>query len=384
MENQKLTCLILLDLGVAFGNVSYSLLPYRLKFRFGLGGTITEWLKSYLAGCTQQVALHNALSDPAVLEEGVPQGSVLGPLLFSLYISPLGDICRRHNVEFHPYADDEQNIFSFEPRPSIKSGIKTLQECIWDICIWIHTNLLKLNDEKTEFHLIGTRQQLAKVGDIFMEIGSNVIWPAGQVRNLGVYWKNLITTTAHFNKLCGQLSCTINTIACKHNLLDSDTTKIVMQSLVFSILDYCNSQLAGSYRKDMKNLQHTQNMVCRVIFNLISLHWLKVEYRVIFKLAILIYKCIEGTVPWYLIEMVVKCRNTRVLQSSTVNKLLTTKNNLTQVKLSSFTLIGPHIWNNLLPNITNAKSVITFENNMSKHSCLHNAIINHVYLKLKW
>ena len=114
-------------------------------------------------------------------------------------------------------------------------------------------------------------------------------------------------------------------------------------------------------------------MACRVIFNLhkynsvtpylISLHLLKVEYRVIFKLAILLYKYIEGTAPGYLIGMVVKHRNTRVLQSSTAKKL-TTKNNLTQVQLSSFTSVGPHIWNSLSPDITNANSNITFKKHL--------------------
>ena len=181
----------------------FTVLLNRLKFRFGLGGTIIEWLKSYLAGCTQQVALHNTQSDPAVLKQRVPQVSVLGPLLFSLYISPLGDICRRCNAEFHLYTDYQQNYFSFEPGPPTKSGIENLQECIQDICIWIGTNLLKLNDENIEFLLFGARQQLAKVRDISMKIWSDVIWPADQVRDLGVYWNNLTTTKAHVNKLCG-------------------------------------------------------------------------------------------------------------------------------------------------------------------------------------
>ena len=114
-------------------------------------------VKSYLAGHTQWVALHDTKSDPAVLKQGIPQGSVLGPLLFGLYISPLGDICRRHNVEYYSYADNQQNHFSFELRPATKSGIENLQEFIQDIHIWMHTNLLKLNDEKTDLLLVVTR-----------------------------------------------------------------------------------------------------------------------------------------------------------------------------------------------------------------------------------
>ena len=182
-----------------------------------------------------------------------------------------------------------------------------------------------------------------------------------------------MTTMAHVHKWCGQLSGTIHDIACKHNILSRDTTKIIMQSLILSRLDYCNSQLTGSSKKDIQKLQHTQNMACRVIFNLckydsvtphlISLHCLKVEFRVIFKLAIIIYTCAEGTAPGYMIEMVVKHRKTRVLWSATANKL-TTKNNLIQVQLSSFALIGPYIWNSLPQDITNANFIITFKKHL--------------------
>ena len=185
------------------------------------------------------------------------------------------------------------------------------------------------------------------MGDISIKIRSDVIWPADKIRNLRVYWNNLMTITVHISKLCCLLSSTIHAIACKHNILNRDTTKIIMQSLVLSRLDYCNSQLAGSSKKDSQKLHHTQNMACRVTFNhckyssvtpyTISPHLPKVEYRVIFKLAILMYKCLDGTAPGYLIEMVVKCRNIRVLGSIAVNKPLATKNNLAQVQLSSLT-----------------------------------------------
>ena len=124
MDNQKVTCLIMLDLSVAFDTVLHSLLFNRLKFRFGMGGTIIKWLKYCLAGHTQRVALHNAQSDPAVLKQGVPK-DLCWVHSYLVSTSPLlGDICRRHNVEFHSYADDQQNYFSFEPRPVTKSGLK--------------------------------------------------------------------------------------------------------------------------------------------------------------------------------------------------------------------------------------------------------------------
>ena len=106
-----------------------------------------------------------AVSDQAILKQGVPQGSVLGPILFTLYTSPLGDICSEHDVSFQSYADDQQIYLSFSPtQPGGKDKcLQSLAACISNILLWMRTNLLKLNDDKTEFIVLGTRSQLEKL-----------------------------------------------------------------------------------------------------------------------------------------------------------------------------------------------------------------------------
>ena len=99
IDNQRVTCLILLDLSAAFDTVSHLLLLNRLRHHFGIQGTVLRWLKSYMTDHSQKIVLDDssnkaAVSDHAILKQGVPQGSVLGPILFTLYTSPLGDICR--------------------------------------------------------------------------------------------------------------------------------------------------------------------------------------------------------------------------------------------------------------------------------------------------
>ena len=94
LDNQEISCLILLDLSAAFDTVSHKLLLNCLKYQFGFGEKILKWVNDYLSNCTQQVKVNDSESELVKLKYGVPQGSVLGPILFTLYTSPLGDICR--------------------------------------------------------------------------------------------------------------------------------------------------------------------------------------------------------------------------------------------------------------------------------------------------
>ena len=100
MDNQRVVCPILLDLSTTFDMINYQMLLNRLKYRFGFSGVILDWIGSYLTERKQRVAIGDIQSDAFELSQGVPQGSVLGPILFSLYTSPLGDICHQHNVIF--------------------------------------------------------------------------------------------------------------------------------------------------------------------------------------------------------------------------------------------------------------------------------------------
>ena len=115
LDNQEVSCLILLDLSAAFDTVSHKLLLNHLKYCFGFGSKVLEWIKDYLSDCIQQVKIDDRVPDSVKLEYGVPQGSVLGPILFTLYTSPLGNICKKYGVKYNCYADDMQNYFSFKP-----------------------------------------------------------------------------------------------------------------------------------------------------------------------------------------------------------------------------------------------------------------------------
>ena len=140
---------------MAFDTVSHPLLLNRLQHHFGIQGTVLKWFENYMLDHNLRVALEDSnnkavTSNHAFPEQGVPHGSVLGPILFTLYTSPLGDICREHDILFQSYTDDQQIYLSFSPIQSRgkEKCLESLQRCISDIHLWMRTNLLKLNGEK--------------------------------------------------------------------------------------------------------------------------------------------------------------------------------------------------------------------------------------------
>ena len=162
-------------------------------------------------------------------------------------------------------------------------------------------NLLKLNDDKTEFILFGTRQQLSKLDTIPVSIavGNTMVHPVEIVRNLGYIMDKLLKNTAHINKTVSTTYCQIRNIQKIRSKLDIESTRTVVQALVLSRLDYCNSMVQGSADYQLHKLQKIQNMACRVVCNLNkhdhvsnhmeALHWLKIRERICFKL---LHSCI--------------------------------------------------------------------------------------------
>ena len=163
LEYQEVACLILLDLSAAFNTINHDILLSRLKSRFAVTDVTLKWLRSYLTDRTQAVEIGVPLSGGSrsafvPLKSGILQGSILGPILFTIYTVPVGDICRRHQVEFHLYADDTQIYLSFRPSiPNSKHDCTIrIEKCIDEISTWMTQNLLKLNSDKMEFIMFGT------------------------------------------------------------------------------------------------------------------------------------------------------------------------------------------------------------------------------------
>ena len=316
MEAQKVTLLVLLDLSAAFDTVRHDTLLNRLKSRCGVDGKELEWFASYLADRTQRVTVNDGLSSAFPLRQGVPQGSCLGPLLFTVYTSKLFDIVSKHLPSVHCYADDTQLYLAFSPdvQGEDEAALNAMRDCIHDLRNWMIEDRLMLNDDKTELMLIGTRQQLQKVNLNDITVGDTVVEAKSVVRNLGSWFDRNLDMSSHISKQCASAFYHLHNISRIRRFLSTDTTKALVHAFVTSRVDYCNSLLYGLPASHLNKVQRVLNAAarlvcrapryCRITPLLYELHWLPVRQRISFKILLFVFKAIHGFAPTYLRELV--------------------------------------------------------------------------------
>ena len=246
-----------LDLSAAFDTVDHDKLLEVLVERIGLGETDLQWFQSYLRERTQSVIIDGHESDTWNIEFGVPQGSVLGPILFIVYTSPLGDIMRHYGISFHLYADDTQLYMSFEV-DKYADCQKLMVNCIHEIRNWMASSFLKLNDNKTEVLLFGSRQKLNQQENLSLKIGDDKIHPSECARNIGVYFDNTLSMKNHVSTICKGAWYHLRLIGQIRPYLNESAAKILMHSFVSSRLDNFNSLLYGISKKELSRLQRIQ------------------------------------------------------------------------------------------------------------------------------
>ena len=165
-DSGKCSILVLLDLSVAFDTVCHSTMLLRLKEWVGVTGSALDWFKSYLTGRCFSVAAGPHVSESVPLSCGVPQGSVLGPILFALYLLPLGHIIKTFKgISYHVYADDIQLYCSFNPdcQDDFNLNFTVLNECLSAIKAWLANNFLQLNEAKTEVLIVASDPVVSRV-----------------------------------------------------------------------------------------------------------------------------------------------------------------------------------------------------------------------------
>ena len=377
-----MTLLVLLDLSSAFDTIDHDILLTRLSTKFGLEGVVLQWFQSYLKGRSQRISVHDSVSEKFDLSWGVPQGSCLGPLLYSMYASELFNVIKGHLPIAHCYADDTQLYLSFSTREDNREveAVRKMELCVAEIRNWMSKDKLLMNDDKTEFLIIGTRQQLNKVNISKISIGSTDITPAhAPVRNLGVWLDSNLSMDSHITKTCSTAFYYLHNIRRIRRYLSRDATETLIHAFITSRLDYCNSLFYGIPLYQQKKLQRVQNAAARLIFHeskhchvtplLYSLHWLPVKQRIHFKLLLITFKAIHGLAPKYISDLITINKGTRYKLRSNDQGL-----KLALPRVKTLTTLGPGLsvllpqhYGTTSPNLSETVLALTLLSLISRH-----------------
>ena len=196
MESQEVIALGALDLSAAFDTVDHDLLLVILKSCFGIDGIHLVWIRSYLGGRSFQVQVGRTLSQPIDVPYAVPQGSLLGPVLFICYIATLNDIIQGTSASMLGYADNHAVYKSFLPIDE-SSALESLTEVIMRIRNWMKHLFLKMNDLKTEIIIFRTNSQCNKITTTTMEVGETPVNISSELNYLGVLLDQNLTLKTH-------------------------------------------------------------------------------------------------------------------------------------------------------------------------------------------
>ena len=373
-DENRATVVMMLDLSAAFDTVDHGKLLSILRIELGIVGKAWEWFRSFLTGRCQKVKVGGEESYEIIIKFGVPQGSVLGPVLFNIYIRSLYSTVRKLKFAIQGYADDHQVFKSFTHLEEYTVLVDDVPDCFKQISMWMDEHYLQLNAGKTELIVFGSPATLnnLQIKGVFLNTDA-CIRLSPVVKNLGfrldsnLSFRNQVSTlkSACFNKL--------RYIARMKSFLTTKQMSMLVQATILSSLDYCNALYFGCSKPVLSQLQLIQNRACRVIFGLkkresledklVALHWLKIEERIEFKLLLLVYKSQNELAPAYINELL---PSNNIISSSRRRSSLHIS--LAHSSCSrAFQVAAPKLWHQLPSKIKNSSTLPLFKSQLKTH-----------------
>ena len=365
---------LLVDLSSAFDTVQHDILMKILRDSLYIRGTALKWFQSFLTGRTQAVVINGVESEWLSVSCGVPQGSVLGPILFNIYCRHIHCVFEDCGFSSSSYADDNSAIKTFALFNQVNTLFDDIPKCISKLKMYMNNHYLKLNDSKTEIIVFGSskfKDQLTLNGT-FLDSGQCIRF-TDNVKYLGVWFDSLLDMDNQIQKVVSSSYASLRKISSMRKLSKSNL-EILVHAFISSKLDSCNALYFGLPKKSLKKLQKLQNAAIRVICNVRArhpvselytrLHWLNVEQRICYKTLLLVYKCIHGLAPKTLKDMcILNGRDNLTLKIAFFNK--------TKYGKRAFVYYAPRYWNNLPIHLRRNNKINSFKKGLKSFLILH-------------
>lgn len=371
IEKKAVTVLLSLDISAAFDALDHNILIDRAEQRFGITDSALAWFRSYLADRKYYVAMGSARSTQVQFTTGVPQGSVLGPFMFAMFVSPIDNVLGSSGAKYHQYADDTQLYIDVQPTSWLR--FNDITRCADNVTSWFLENGLLINPTKTDAIVFGPKGLRKKIPTGSVSFAGTSIKFSNDIKLLGVTLDNELSMKKHISEVIKGCNYHIRALRHVRNCMSKQAAETIACGIVGSRLDYCNSLLYGLPATSINRLQRVQNNLARTVCKapwrssrtalLHSLHWLPVKQRIQYKMACVTFKCRAGVGPSYLRELVEEYIPSRSLRSS--NQLLLTCRNFKNTMASrAFCCSAPIVWNDLSLDARSAVSLETFKKSL--------------------
>lgn len=366
VDNGEALALVLLDYSKAFDTIDHKILCLKLEY-YGFDNKSIEFFKSYLTNRRQKVVLDNFSSDFQSILAGVPQGSVLGPLLFLIYTADIHTSVEHSKIQ--AFADDQQVAKSFKPS-KIDEALTELNSDLESIAMRSEDLNLKINPDKCSVILFSFKKINQQLKNNFNPlINKKSLKVVSSVKNLGLILDENLRFKEHVNNIVRRSYNILRLLYKNYLILNFKLRKKLTESLVLSIVNYCFVVYYPCLDQVTKyRLQKIQNSCCRFIYGLKrrdhvskfinDLGWLKLDLLYEYFLCMMIYRILNTSVPLYLREKLQFRRNVHHVNVRSSNKLSLMKFNTTLFK-RSFTYNAIICFNNV-PEKYKKKNLLAF------------------------
>lgn len=356
----------------AFETINRHKLIKKLR-NYGLENSVLNWFKSYLSDRKQKVKIGNITSDDEEVKFGVPQGSILGPLLFLIYINDVTDIFKDLGVKCKLFADDMKLYFSSNNISFIEI---ILNKALERLSHWLDGNQMKINIDETVFMLLHDRRTKSMKGKCEIVMNGNIIKEVNESKYLGVIMDNNLIFDSNAIYVAKKVAKKINVLFRLNHTVSNYTKSIIYKTIVAPHFEYCGTIMVNYSQNRLDVLQKLQNRAMRVILEvnrntpiidmLHALGWMSIKQRMMFNTCILIYKMINNLSPSYLCDRI-KLNNERTRYYTRNSTQIDIKNTKTHTAEKSITYVGYNWYNKLTAEVKNQSTLASFKRELSKY-----------------